>query len=100
MRAPELSIGRHPFRGPPEGLGGQTTEMDAPVPRARKEPGALEHPQVLGHAREGHRKRSGELGHRGIAATEPRQDRSPRRVGKRREGRIQDRGGTVNHSVN
>src|SRR5215472_9837322 len=54
----------------------------------RDQPGALKHLQMLGDCRKAHGERLGELGHRGLAQSEPRQNRPAGRVGKRSESSI------------
>src|ERR1700756_3191525 len=56
------------------------------VAAAGDEAGALEHLEVLRDGGEAHRERLGELGNRGYARREARQDGPARRIGERGEG--------------
>ena len=75
------------------GIGhGRTFDTARPplrVAAARDQPRALEHLEMLRYGRLAHVEGFGQFHHRGLALHQPRQDRPPRRIGKRGEGRIE-----------
>src|SRR5207245_8454315 len=56
---------------------------------ARDQAGALQHLEMLRDAGKAHVEGLGELGHRGLAQSEPCQDGAPRRIGEGREGGVE-----------
>src|SRR5580704_49001 len=56
---------------------------------ARDQAGTLEHLQMLRDRRQADLERFGQFGNRRLARGEPRQDRPPRRIGERRQGRAE-----------
>ena len=55
----------------------------------RDETGTLEHLEMLGYGRLAHLERLGELGHRGLAPRQPRQDSAARGVGQCGEDQVE-----------
>jgi hypothetical protein len=88
-----------PLGGRLERLGNQPQVMDAPLPAAGDEPGGLQDAQMPGYGgkRDGERVR--DLTDGSVRPGEPREDRAPRGIGKRREGGVEG-GGLINHNVN
>ena len=72
--------------------------MNAAVFLAGQESGVLEHAQMLGYGGKRHREGMGELGHRGLAEGQARQDRPTGRVRKSGKGGVEGFG-IINHLV-
>src|SRR5690348_10344044 len=83
---PEAAIMLDPARHVLERSGLEPAWPPLRLAAARDEAGALQHLEVLGDGGHAHLERLGQLGDRGLAQGEPRQDGAPRRVGERREG--------------
>jgi len=78
----------------------QTAAHRAPRLLALDQPGTGQHVEMLHHRRQGHRERSGDLGHGQLRLTRQAiDDGAPRRVGERREGKIELGVAIVNHVV-
>lgn len=65
---------------------------------AGEQPGALQHPEVLGDGRQGHGEGRGQLAHRRLAAGQPLEDGAAGGIRQRLEGPVQRRL-IVNHTV-
>jgi hypothetical protein len=73
--------------------------MDAPVLMPHQQPGAFEHPQVLGYGGQGHIVRRGQIANGGFALRQPRQDAPAGGVGKRGKSGVEGRLRMLNHMV-
>jgi hypothetical protein len=81
------------------GIGGQVAAMDAPVDFAAQQARRFQHAQMLGNRGQRHFKWLGQLRHGGFAASQARNDGTPRGIGERAKGGIQLRREMVNHTV-
>jgi hypothetical protein len=99
LRAPEFAVGRNPLRRVLHGSRLQPAQHGAPALRAAQQPGGFQHREVLHHARQRDRERLREFGDGALAPGEPREQRAPRAVGKRREGAVERLLRILNHTV-
>jgi hypothetical protein len=92
---PEGAIPLEPLGGVAERLTSQPRRAELCCSAAFDQAGALEHSKVLGHRLDGNRKRLRELVDGRLTGGEPLEDRPPRRIRQRGEGRTQ----LINHLV-
>ncbi len=95
---PESAIALDPSGGSLHRGGIETAAVHAAVHRAGEQARAFENAEVLGNRRERHREGLREPTNGSLSEREAREDRPPRRVRERREGRIQSLG-ILNHLV-
>ena len=86
---PEAAVALDPAGRVPHGPGAEPAAAHAAVLGAGQQAGALEHPQVLVYAGQRHPERSREVGDRGVACREPRENRATRRIGQRAEDGVE-----------
>jgi hypothetical protein len=86
---PEPPVRLHPLRDARQRRGLQPARPLLRVAAPADQPGAFEDLQVLGDRRHAHRERLGQLGDGGLAAGQPREDRTPGGVGQRPEHDVQ-----------
>jgi hypothetical protein len=96
---PELPVMLDPFGRVLHGFGGQAAAINSSVFPPRDKLCPLEHPQVLGHARERYFVGRGQIADGGFALRQPRQDAAPGGVGKRRKCGVELGPGILNHVV-
>ena len=78
---PPIGVAQRPHR--------ERAAVDPPVDRTRDQTGALEHPEVLGHRRQGHVEWSRQLGDHRRRGGEAREHRAPRAVCEGLEHEVQ-----------
>src|SRR5579872_859856 len=86
---PELPVVFHPPRNVLQRTSLQPARSPLRFAPARNQPRSLEHLQMLGNRRHAHGERRRQFGDRGLPRSQPRQNRPPRRVRQRSEGRAQ-----------
>jgi len=97
---PEALVAVEPIHRLLHRLRGQPARDDAAGLFARDETGVGQHVEMLHDRRQRHRKGLRQLADRErVAAGQPRQQRPPGRIGKRRKGAVQDRIFILNHKV-
>src|SRR5580765_1298501 len=89
LALPELAITLQPFVSLCQRQSLKPPRTSLRVEAPRNQSGTLQHLEMFGNSRLAHRKRLRQLRNRRLTRRQPRQDRPPRRIGQRREGRVQ-----------
>jgi hypothetical protein len=97
---PEFLITVEPLVGFFHRLGAQLAGDNAAGLVARHQAGIRQHVEMFHHRGQRHLERPGEVADRdGVGLAQPRQQRTPRRIGECRECAVKRRGQIVNHKV-
>ena len=96
---PERAVVLNPRGSVFHRLGNEPAAVHAAVNLPPEEAGGLEHAEMLGDGRQGHREGFGQSGHRGFTVGEARKDGAAGGIGEGGEGRVERPGGIVNHMV-
>ena len=96
---PENAVSLDPRRSVLNWLGSEPAAVYAAVFFTREQARAFEHAQVLGNGGERHTERFRQVGHRGLALRQARENGAAGGIGERRKSGVQRRIRMLNHMV-